>query len=588
MKRFVVGMLAVIGALAVIAAIVAMMIGILAMLGTEGVPRNTILEIDLERGLVEHVPEDPFARAMMDAATDLRDVVDGLEAAADDDRVVGLFVRLGSAPMGMARIQEVRDAVARFRESGKPAVAFAETFGEFGPGNGNYYLATAFDTIYLQPSGNVGMTGIMYQSMFMKGTYEKLGIEPEIYKRYEYKNAANSYTHDSFNEPHREALEELMDSQFSQLVAGIAETRGQDETAVRDLFDRGPYLAREALEAGLVDGLAYRDEAIDLVKDSLPDGARMLYIRPYLERGGRPHRTGKTIALVYGLGAVVRGSGGFDPWSGSSSMGSDTVAAALRSAVDDPSVEAIVFRVSSPGGSYVASDTIWRETVRAREAGKPVIVTMGDVAGSGGYFVAMAAEKIVAQPGTITASIGVYGGKMVTKGLMDKLGLTFDEVHTSNNSAMFSGQTPFSESEKARIDAYLDAVYADFTGKVAHWRELPAERVHEIARGRIWTGQDALELGLVDELGGFPAAIRLAREAAGIRDDESIRIRLFPRPRSPFESLFGEGPDSSEDRATAALVRVLRTARPVVRTLDRVLAADRRDVLAMPEIESAP
>ena len=297
-----------------------------------------------------------------------------------------------------------------------------------------------------------------------------------------------------------------MDSQFDQLVRGIADRRGLSAEAVRDLFDQGPFLSKDALEAGLVDGLAYRDEVYERVKDQVDAGAKYLSVRKYLRRLEASHEQAETVALIYGVGAVTRGKSDFDPGSGATTMGSDTVTRAFRNAVNDDEVEAILFRVDSPGGSYVASDAIWRETVRAREAGKPVIVSMGDVAGSGGYFVAMAADRIVAQPGTITGSIGVVGGKMLTSGLWEKTGISWDEVHTSAHSTMWTGTKDYSEEEWTLFQEWLDTVYEDFTDKVAEGRSLPKERVLDIARGRIWTGEDARKLGLIDELGGYKTA----------------------------------------------------------------------------------
>jgi protease-4 len=354
------------------------------------------------------------------------------------------------------------------------------------------------------------------------------------------------------------------------------------------LVDRGPFLGKEALDNRLVDRLGYRDEAYGRARQRAGSGARLLYLGRYLGRAGRPHQDGKnTIALIYGVGGVQRGRSGFDPVFGSVTMGSDTVTGAFRAAVRDRSVKAILFRIDSPGGSYVASDAIWREVVKARQAGKPVIASMGDLAGSGGYFVAMAADKIVSQPGTITGSIGVLGGKMLTNGLWDKVGVSWDEVHQGANAAMWSSVRDFSPAEWARFQAWLDRVYVDFTSKVADGRRLPKQRVLEIAKGRIWSGEDAKKLGLVDEVGGFPVALRLAKQAARIPDREEIRIRLFPRKKSAFEALMerlsGQEPESSEQSATAALGRFMSGVWPLLRQWK--VSAPGQEVLAMPEMQ---
>ena len=549
-----------------------------------GVPGKILLEADFERSIEEYMPDEPITKAFGGEEPTTRDVIDALDRAAKDDRVCGLVARVGAAPMGLAQIQEIRDALLRFRASGKPAIAWAETFGEFGVGNGSYYLATAFDQIYLQPSGDVGLTGLMYESPFIKNLFGKLDVVPRMDHRYEYKNAMNFYTETHYTEPHREAMKKLMDSQFGQMVAGIAKGRGLTDAEVRATFDDGPYLGKQAVDAKLVDGLMYRDEIYAKAKEKAGD-AKLLYLQKYLERAGRPHEKGAKIALIYGVGAVQRGSGGFSPISGSA-MGSDTVAAAFRAAREDDDVKAIVFRVDSPGGSYVASDTIWRETQLAKKAGKPVIVTMGNLAGSGGYFVAMGADKIVAQPGTITASIGVLGGKLLTKGFWDKIGVTYDEVHTSDNGTMFTGAQDYTPKEWNKFQQWLDRVYADFTSKVAEGRKLPPAKVSEIAKGRIWTGEDALRLGLVDALGGFDVALKLAKEAAKISEGDEVNVVVFPRKKSFLEALTRKMPDNSEGEALTELaVQLVKEIRPALSVLRELgLSSEPPGVLTMPPL----
>lgn len=538
--------------------------------------------------MLEYIPEDPIGGLLTGKRMVLREVVETLEAAAEDDRVAGLVARVGSAPMGMARIQELRDAVLAFRTSGKPAIAYAETFGEFSPGNGSYYLATAFDRIYLQPSGDIGLTGFIAESPFLRGTLEKVGIEPRMDHRYEYKNAMNTFTERGYTPAHRESMQSLIDGWFGQMVRGIAQARGKTEPQVRELVNRGPFLGKEALDAGLVDGLKYRDEVLQEARKQAGKGAELLYLSKYAPRADGPYDKGKTIALVYGVGAVARGESAFDPVFGEASMGSDTVAGALRAAIDDEDVVAILFRVDSPGGSYVASDTIWRETKRAREAGKPIIVSMGDLAGSGGYFVAMDASKIVAQPGTITGSIGVLAGKMLTSGLWDKVGMGWDEVHTSEHATMWTGTHDYSPEEWARFQTWLDRIYGDFTTKVAQGRKLPLETVLRIARGRIWTGEDAKRLGLVDELGGFPVAIRLAREAAGLKPGAPVRLKQYPPRKSPLQALLAEGPESSDEQAHSAFVRILQVVQPIARGLRSAGLGPDPGALTMPEPAPSP
>ena len=581
MRKVIVGVLAVIGGLAIVTVLLggAMIIG--ARFGKGIIAADTVLEADFEKAFLEDSPDDPLVELISGKGVVVRDVVEALEKAAGDARVKGLVARVGAAPMGMAQVQELRDAIAAFRASGKWAVAYAETFGEFGPGNGAYYLATAFDEIYLLPSGDIGLTGIVYESMFLRGTLERLGVEPRMDHRKEYKNAMNTFTERAYTEAHREAMQKVMDSQFAQMVRGVAAGRGLAEAQVRGLFDRGPYLGAEAVRADLVDAVAYRDEVYEKVAAKAGGTPAYLAIGSYLDRAGRPHQKGETIALVYGLGGVQRGRSGYDPVFGDVTMGSDTVAGALRKAIKEDAVKAIVFRVDSPGGSYVASDAIWRETVRAKQAGKPVIVSMGNVAGSGGYFVAMAADKIVAQPGTITGSIGVLGGKMLTAGLWDKLGVSWDEVHSSANARMWSGTHDYSPEEWARFQGWLDRVYEDFTGKVADGRGMPRDKVLQIAKGRIWSGEDAKAIGLVDELGGFPVALRLAREAAGLAPDAPVKLKIFPEKRTLLQALLDrERGEPSESAALAA--RTLSTLQPVLREARRLGLPPARGELAMP------
>jgi protease-4 len=589
MSKAIVRFLAILGALFLIGLVIVTV----TVIGKKGrVPSRTILEANFDQTLLEDKPATPTAQLMLNDKQTLRDVVDAIDRGATDDRVVALLAKIGAAPMGMAQTQELRDAVLRFRAHKKFAVAYAETFGEFGPGNGAYYLATAFDHIYLQPSGDVGLTGIILESSFIKGTLSKLGMSFHGDHRYEYKNALNFYTETKYTGPHKEAMTAIMNSWFNQMKDGICQARQIAPEKFQAMVDAGPYLGKEAVDAKLVDAVAYRDEVYSKVKGQAGNDAELLYLDKYLDRAGRPHDRGKTVALVFGVGAVTRGKSDYDPVQGNQSMGSDTVAGAIRAASDDKDVKAILFRVDSPGGSYVASDTIWREVVRARQSGKPVVVSMGNLAGSGGYFVAMAADKIVAEPGTITASIGVLGGKMLTSGLWDKIGVSWDEVHDGDNATMFTGTQDYTPAEWGRFEAWLDRVYVDFTSKVADGRKLPKEKVLEIAKGRIWSGQDAKNLGLVDELGGYDTALKMAKKVAGIAESDEVKIVVFPRPKTLVESVVSSGaPDNSDKEGVSeTLSRILKVVQPVARQLDAVgienKDEDQDDVLRMRAVPS--
>ena len=563
----------------IVLGIFVILLGIIIGIVRKGrVPGKTILEINFEQKLVEYVPDDPTAKILGGGRQPrVLDVVQALERAGEDKRVVGLVARVGVAKAGMGTVQELRDAIIAFRAKGKTATAFIETAGESGSGVGAYYLATAFDEIYLQPSGDIGLTGLLRESPFIRGTLDKLGLLPRFDHRYEYKNAMNLLTERKFTDAHREATTRIMDSQFGQIVRDIAAARKMTEVQVRALMDRGPFLGQEALDAGLVNGLLYRDELYAKLKSS---GAKFLYLSKYAERAGTLYEKGSTVALIFGVGGVNRGTSGFDPVFQDVTMGSDTITEAFRAAIEDKSVKAILFRVDSPGGSYVASDTIWREVGRARKAGKPVIVSMGDVAGSGGYFVAIPADKIVAHPGTLTASIGVFAGKFLTTNFWDKLGLSWDEVHTSSNAQLWSGLYDPTPEQWAKFESELDRIYEDFTSKVAAGRRLPKDRVLEIAKGRVWTGEDAKERGLVDELGGFAVAMRLVREAAGLSADAKIQLKEFPPKKSLLQKLMGEDPDSSQPGQ-----RVMELLAPLARMARQAgLRSHPDDALVMPDV----
>ena len=562
MKKFLLVSLALVGLLSILTVTVLVVVGVAFLGARPHISNSVVLELRLDEPLPEMAEETPLT-ALEGRKETLRDVVDALERAGDDDRVKGLVAYITASPGSPAAAQELRDAVKAFRAKGKKTIAFADSFGEFTGGTGPYYLAAAFEEVYIQPSGDVSITGVAAESPFMRGALDKLDVKPQFGKRSEYKNAVNVFTEHAYNGPHREATEKLLGSIFERFLSDVAADRKLPLEQIRAAVDRAPLLGREAVDAQLVDGIAYRDEVYAKVKQDWGKGAELLYLDRYLERAGRPHESGdQVVALVYGVGAVTRGKSEFSPLFGGETFGSDSVAAAFRSAVEDARVKAIVFRVDSPGGSYVASDTVRREVQRARERGKPVVVTMGNVAASGGYFVSMDADRIVAQPSTLTGSIGVYAGKFVTTGLWDKLGINWDTVAFGKNATLLSTDQEFSPEQMAKVEAELDRIYEDFTTRAAAARKLPLAKLRAAAKGRVWTGADAKELGLVDELGGFGTALRLARELAGIPDEARLRVQVFPRPKRPLEALIaalGEGgDDNSEEEGAWARAAGLR------------------------------
>jgi protease IV len=520
-----------------------------------------ILELDLTEGITETRPTDPVSALTARNRAALSDILDGLRRAEDDDRVTVLVARLGGKPIGLAAVQELRRAITAFAEAGKTTIAWAESFGEFSAGNVQYYLATAFEKIWLQPSGDLGLTGLAVERLFLRGVLDKVGADFQVAKRQEFKSAAEQLTETHFSDPARQETERMTASITEQLVQAIAERRGISRDKVGELIDAGPYLAARAQAEGLVDQLGYRDEVYAEARKQAGPDAVVLYLGRYQRTKALAERARSTVtkvpgsqdpgvALIYATGAIRRGRSGRGPLTGGA-MGSDTIASAIRAATRDEHVRAILLRVNSPGGSYVASDTIWREVVRARAAGTPVVVSMGDVAASGGYFISMAADQIIAQPGTITGSIGVLTGKPVLGAALARAGITSDRILQGAHAAMFSSLEPFSESEWALVNDWLDHIYADFTSKVASGRGMTAEQVHEVARGRVWTGADALAHGLVDELGGIDRAAAIARRRAGL--PSTAPLRVFPRVR-PIDRLRPPGSSESRGAAAASLV----------------------------------
>ncbi|HEX4186195.1 MAG TPA: signal peptide peptidase SppA [Stellaceae bacterium] len=548
---------------------------------------NIILTVDLTQGLAEGPRQDRLLRLLVGGEPTLRDVLDGIETASGDPRVKVLLARVGDDELGLGKVQELRDAITAFRAKGKFALAFADSFGEFGPGTRPYYLATAFDEIWLQPMGNVGLTGLYTEVPFFKGTLDLLGIAPEFDHREEFKTAMNSLTETKMTAPHREEVDALLASIGGQIVHGIAEGRNLPEAEVRDAIDRGPLLADEARQAKLVDRLGYRDEVLAQARSHAGSGAELTSLTTYLDRAGRPHREGSTIALIYGSGLIQRAASSANPLTESNVMAATEMTRAFRAAVRDAAVRAILFRIDSPGGSVVASESIWREVVFARERGKPVIVSMGDVAGSGGYYVAAAADKIVAEPATLTGSIGVLAGKLVVSDLFKKLGVSADSAQVGANAAMFSSTSDFSARAHSRLEAFLDDTYRGFKDHVASGRHMSPEEVEGVAKGRVWSGEDAKARGLVDELGGYAVALRLAKEAAKLAPDAAVKLTVFPPEREAFEVIFdrllGKERDGDERGASSGSIeRSLKAAQPLLQRLETILGNS--GVLTMPAI----
>ncbi len=526
--------------------------------------KRLLLELDLTRGLQEAPPGSPLEAVRARRTPLLRAVVTTLEKAAADPRVAGLVAHVGQHQPTLAQSAELRAAVEVFRRGGKATFCWSESYGELGPGNVGYHLASAFEQVWVQPSGDVGLTGLRAEAMFVRDLLDKVGVEPQIGQRAEYKSAADTLLRSTMSAPHREMVTRLVESATATVVADVARGRGLAESAVRDALDAAPLSSDEALARHLVDRVGYRDEVYDEVRDRLGD-VETMYVDRYdkglghLAKAGakagasaaRRHRP--TVAVVQASGGIHLGrSGPASPLSGGS-IGSDTLGAALRAVGRDDAVRAVVLRVDSPGGSYVASDAIRREVQQLRATGRPVVASMANVAASGGYYISMAADAIVAGAGTLTGSIGVLAGKNVTRDALVRLGVRRETVSSGRYADMFSTQRPFDDDEWARLQGWLDRVYDDFTAKAAADRGMPVERLREVAKGRVWTGSDAREVGLVDRLGGLSDAVDLACARAGLARAE-VDVRLLPkvhpldrlRPAhdsdSPASAGLGEGP----------------------------------------------
>ncbi|ASL17268.1 signal peptide peptidase SppA [Mycobacterium intracellulare] len=531
-----------------------------------GVPNGCVLELDLRSMPPETSGFDPLAMITGGSRpVSLRDTVSAIYRAAEDPRVAGLIARVQLTASPSAAVQELREAIVAFTAA-KPSLAWAETY----PGTLSYYLASAFGEVWMQPAGSVGLIGFASNATFLRDAFDKAGIEAEVVARGEYKSAANRFTEHGFTEAHREAVTRMLESIREQVWEAVGTSRKLDAAALDALADRAPLLREEAVSSGLVDRIGFRDEAYDRiaelvgVKDVSEENAPpRLYLSRYAGAtrsrlippapsvpGRRPK---PTVAVINVDGTIVDGRGGpqFLPF-GTSTVGSDTIAPALREAAADDSVSAIVVRVNSPGGSVTASETLWREVKKARKRGKPVVASMGSVAASGGYYVAVAADAVVASPATITGSIGVLTGKLVIRDLLGRLGVGSDTVRTNANADAWAIDAPFTPEQRAHREAEADLLYADFVERVAEGRNLTKDAVDRVARGRVWTGADALERGLVDELGGFRTALRRAKILAGLDEDADVRIVTYPggslldmlRPRASSQPAAASLPDA--------------------------------------------
>jgi protease-4 len=497
----------------------------------------------------------------------VRAIVESLRKAKVDRRVAAVFLRpTGFSSPYWGKIQEIRDAIIDFRESGKPVYAYLE-YGS----DREYYLASAADKVFLMPVSTLDLTGVATYELFLRGTLDKVGAYADLHHVGRYKTAVNQFTETGLTEAHREMNVALNGDLYAQIVSGIAGSRGKTEADVRALIDEGPFPGPRALEAGLIDGLAYQDEAEAALRAVAASADRATvdltrYARVTPESLGL--NRGPRIAVIHVSGAIASGRSGFDPLNGET-VGADTLNGYLRRVRRDPSIRAIVLRIDSPGGSATASDAIWRELMLTREdnEGRPIVASMSDLAASGGYYVAMAADAIVAQPSTLTGSIGIFGGKFVTGGVYEKLGARIESTSVGRYAEINSPVRPYSPDEAAKVQGQLQAFYDQFVEKVAVARGRTPEEIDQVAQGRVWTGRQAREQGLVDELGGLDRAIAVAKNRAGIDAEAEVQIVVYPPRRTLYEVLTSEltGEDSAAawlaSRLTGADIEALRALR---------------------------
>jgi protease-4 len=500
------------------------------------VPANATLVLRVGGDLTEVAPSDVVSYIRGVKTPTVRSLVDDLHKAKVDPRVKAVLLKpTGFESPFWGKVQEIRDAVLDFKKSGKPVYAYLE----YG-GDREYFLATAADKVYLMPSTPLDLDGVATYELFLRGTLDKIGAYADLHHIGAYKTAVNTFTEKGFTKAHREMDESLNRDLYEQIVGGIADSRKKTEADVRALLNEGPFLPEDALRAGLIDDVAYEDQVDDKLRAGESrqhldgdDYARVSPASVGLNRGPR-------VAIIYAAGTITSGRSGFDPVNGAVA-GADTLIEYIRQARRDRSIRAIVLRVDSPGGSASASDAIWRELMIAKNerAERPLVVSMSDLAASGGYYIAMPAQVIVAQPSTLTGSIGIFGGKFVTGGVYEKLGAKIDSTSIGTNAEMDSQARPYNASERKKVEEQLQAFYDQFVEKVADSRHSTPEKIDALAQGRVWTGRQAKQNGLVDELGGLDRAVAIAKQRAKIAADSDVELVVYP-PRKSFYELFSE------------------------------------------------
>lgn len=537
---------------------------------------NSVLTLRVAGSLPDYSPDDPFKKYFGGPDQSLTGLVMQFKKAKVDKRIKAILLDVNLSGVGWGKAEELRDAITDFRSSGKPVYAYIE----FGL-NKEYYIATACDKIIVPPPGELFINGLAADVMFFRGSLDKLGIYPDIFQIGKYKSAGDMFTQKEMTEAHRQYINEMLDDLYGRYVNTIAQARHKSPDEVKALIDNAPYSAAKAKEAGLVDDVLYRDDVEKEFKKRLgyKDTDEFLPVRGSDYRDVSPEslglNKGERIAVIYASGDIGSGSSQNSP-SGEQSIGSDTVAKALNDAAADKTLKAIVLRVDSPGGSGLASDIIWH-AVEAANAKKPVVVSMSDVAASGGYYISASAAKIIAQPSTITGSIGVVAGKPVMRGFYDWLGISNEYVLRGKTAGMFRETEKFSDEERAKFEDWIKTTYyQDFVPKVAKGRNKDAQAIDAVGQGRVWTGAQAKDKGLVDDFGGLDKAIEVAKQLAKIPADKGVERVILPYPTTFLQELLSGGSDNSntqveQQRAVyAALPEDARRALRFMQLMDKM------------------
>lgn len=548
---------------------------------------NSVLALKLEGSLPDYTNQDPIANRFFGTPSQsLTGLLMQLKKAKSDKRITAVLLDVGLLGTGWAKADEIRDAITDFRTSGKPIYAFMEVATDK-----EYYIASACDRVYVTPVGDLYINGLAAEVMFFRGSLDKLGVEMDYHQIGKYKNAPDQYTRKEMSEAHKEVINAVLDDIFNRYVDAVAKSRQKSVEDIRLLIDNAPIRSRDAQAAGLIDGASYREDVENELKNRLgyKESDKLRLVKETEYRRVTPEslklNEGERIAVIYASGPIGNGSSQDGSFGGEQSVGSDTLVKALKDAREDKSIKAIVLRVDSPGGYSFSSDIIWQAVEEAKKK-KPVVASMSDAAASGGYYISTGAHRIIAEPSTITGSIGVYAGKPVVKGFYDWIGVSTDYVQRGKNAGFFRMTEKFTPDERAKFEQSLERFYrGDFVPKVAKGRHRDEEYIDSIAQGRVWTGTQAKENGLIDEIGGLERAFEVAKELAKIPAEKGVRRVVFPAPRSFFQEMLGGGDDEAsvkvryeQQAAFNALPEDVRRTLKYARLLDRM---KRGEVMAM-------